>query len=78
MYIFPELINLGLKDGQEFPSDDHKKVAMSVGLQNASVTNRDILTEIVQAVVKVPSERIRKVTLDDLANEFGCPRVWEW
>lgn len=75
MYIFNEMIDLGLKEGQEFTSEDHKIVAQTIGLRNPNVTNRDILVDIVQAVLKVPQDRIRKITYEELVKEFGCPLV---
>lgn len=76
MYAFPDMINIGLKEGQEFPSDDHRQVAQNIGLCNRNVFDADTLTEIVQSVIKVPADRIRTVTLIELCDEFDCPRVW--
>ena len=76
MYIFPEMINMGLNKGQDWPSPEHKQVASALGLENSYVTTRDTLTEIVQSVLRVPADRIKLVTADDLATEFRCPVVW--
>lgn len=67
---------MGLKEGQEFPSEDHKTVAQTIGLCNRNVFDADTLMEIVQSVIKVPVDRIRTVTAMELCEEFGCPVVW--
>jgi hypothetical protein len=67
------MIYLGLKEGQVFPSEEHEDVAMTLGLCNSYVTDRTTLTEIVQAVCKVPAERIKTVTMDEMIKEFDCP-----
>ncbi len=76
MYAFPEMINIGLKEGQEFPSEDHKTVAQNIGLCNSNVHDATTLTEIVQSVIRVPADRIRTVTILELFEEFDCPEVW--
>lgn len=37
MYIFPDMIEMGLKEGEQFKSEDHRFVAVSIGLCNADV-----------------------------------------
>jgi len=75
MYVFPTMINLGLEENQLFPTGAHKHVASRIALRNSNVTNRDTLTEIVQAVLRVPTDRIKEVTLRQLIDEFNCPDV---
>jgi hypothetical protein len=76
MYCLESMIDLGLKNGQTFPSEEHKDVAMTLGLCNPRVTDRTTLTEIVQAVCKVPAERIKTITLDEIIKEFDCPNCF--
>ena len=76
MYIYEEMIDLGLKEGQTWPSDEHKHVAITIGLGNSNVTTKDKLIEIVQSVLKVPQERIKLVRYNELVAEFGCPAVF--
>ncbi len=66
MYIYPGMINLGLKKNQSFPSEDHKKVAQNISLENPRVNTRDKLTQIVQEVILVPQNKIRHITMRDL------------
>lgn len=75
MYIVPSMIDLGLLENQQWPSEAHKTVASIIGLCNKHVTNRTYLTEIVQAVIKIPQDRIETVTLQECRYEFNVPFV---
>jgi hypothetical protein len=75
MYILPSFINYGLKEGQEWPSEAHQVVAGVVALCNPNVTTRDRLNDIVQAILKIPVDRIETVTYPQLISEFGVPDV---
>ena len=67
------MIEMGLMDGQEWPTPDHKVVAQNLALCNPQITNKDRLIEIVQSVIKIPKERIRLVTYEDCRQEFKVP-----
>lgn len=72
MYIFPEMIDLGLPDdgSLEFPSEDHRAVAQALALGNPNVTTRDQLAFIVREVCNIPVEKIRTVCPRDLSTEL--------
>ncbi len=73
MYIFPEMIELGLLDGQEWPSKEHKTVAQNLALCNSQVTTKDHLIDICQAIIKIPNDRIRTITFAECRDEFQVP-----
>lgn len=75
MYIHPEMVDMGLEDGQEWPSSDHRFVAQNLALCNSAVCTREALTEVVQAVIAIPSDRIKSVTLNDCRYEFHVPYI---
>jgi len=75
MYMIESMINMGLEEGQEWPSDAHKRVALNIGLYNLLVKDIDTLTNICQSVISVPQDRIELVTFEDLVTEFNCPNV---
>ena len=75
MYILPDMIEIGLKDGEEFNSEDHRFVAVSFGIANPQVTTKDQLIDIVQAVQRVPQNKIKKVSMVDLRKKYGMRRV---
>lgn len=70
MYIFPEMINLGLKEEEDWTSEDHKKVASTVLLGNSNINTRDRLTDAVGKINKIPMEEIKLVTIDDLMKKY--------
>lgn len=73
MYIFPEMIDMGLAEGQTWPSPEHRVVAQNLGLCNPDVRERDRLTEICQGVIKIPQDRIKTVTPVQCREEFHIP-----
>jgi len=75
MYIFPNMIEMGLKEGKTWPSHDHKQIASTIGLCNPNVTTMDTLQAVVTAVCAVPQERIRRVSYKELVDEFDLPDV---
>lgn len=75
MYIFADMIDLGLPEGEIWSSEDHRVVAQNIGLCNPRVTTRDSLTEIVIAINKIPQCAIRHVTAADLAEKYAVPFI---
>jgi hypothetical protein len=75
MYMLPDMIYLGLKDGESFPNDDYKQVACAIGLCNDRINTRSELQEIVRAINLVPLDEIRTVTLIDLATKYKVPYI---
>jgi len=75
MYMIEGMIDMGLKEGQTWPTDAHRKVAQFMGLFNSRVTTRDALYEVVQAVIKVPADQIELVTAIDLATKYNVPYI---
>lgn len=68
MYMLEDMIDMGLKRGQKWPTDTHRVVACNLALCNPLVRNRDTLTEIVQKVRKIPKSKIETVTMADLST----------
>jgi hypothetical protein len=68
MYLIESMIDMGLKDGQKWPSPAHRRVACTLAIGNPMIRTRDELAEIVQKVCKIPKTQIRKVGYYDLAK----------
>ena len=68
MYAIPDMIDMGLKDGQTWPSDAHRLVAQRLGLCNPLVKTRDALNDVVQKVITIPADKIKVVTIADLPD----------
>jgi len=71
MYIMNDMLEMGLEDGEEWPSDHHRDIAAFVCLCNPRINTRDLLMENVSIVNKIPAEKIKKITPLDL-TELGC------
>lgn len=71
MYAFPEMITeLGLKEGEHFPTSAHQVVAEKICLGNPNIDNRDRLQSAVSSILSVPIDRIETVTYNELIEEF--------
>lgn len=66
MYMMESMIDMGLEEGQKWPTSAHKAVACNLALCNPLVKNRDTLTDIVQKVCKIPKSEIKTVTMAEL------------
>lgn len=66
MYMLDDMIDMGLKDGQKWPTPAHREVACNLALCNPAVKTRDTLTAIVQKVRKIPKSKIETVSWSDL------------
>lgn len=75
MYMIPNMIDMGLKEGEEWPTQVHKEVAMSVLLCNPSINTKDKLTEGVSKILKIPNDVIKTVTINDLPKYGFCLNV---
>ena len=74
MYGFSDMIELGLLEGQEWPSNAHKIVATNLGICNPRLTCCGDLVELVGSILKVPKDRIKSVTTEELIDEFNLYR----
>jgi S-adenosylmethionine/arginine decarboxylase-like enzyme len=74
MYMIDDMIDMGLEDGQKWPTKAHRAVAQNLALCNPMITTRDALTEIVQKVCSIPKTEIKKVKFTDLPK-YGIALV---
>jgi len=75
MYCFKEMIAMGPQEWSN-PFTRTREGAATIAIGNPFVTSKDAMIDIVQSVLKVPSDRIKLVTLMSLLMSFGCPVVW--
>lgn len=76
MYLFPDMVDIGLKKDQSWPHEDYKTVAENCCLGNPNINTADKLSEVVQCILKVPPEDIRKVTKEDFIEKYDCSNYW--
>jgi hypothetical protein len=66
MYLIEDMVDMGLKSGQDWPTPAHRLVAANIVIGNPMVRDRGTLNEIVQRVVRIPKKTIKSVTFADL------------
>lgn len=66
MYVFENMIEIGMGKGKKWPSGAHKKVAINALLCNPRITSAEILKRNIEIINKIPKERIKKVTRAEL------------
>lgn len=71
MYAFDTMIDLALRDGQEWSSDIHRTIAVKACIANPAVRMMDTLRNNVNIINNIPHERIKEVTFQDLVD-MGC------
>ena len=76
MYLFPDKVDSGLKEGQEWPHPDYKIVAENCCLGNPNINTMTKMYEVVQCILQIPQEDIRLATKEDLINKYDCSNYW--
>lgn len=71
MYLLPDMVDMGLGDGQKWPTKAHRVVAQNLLLGNPLIRCRDQLNEGVQKVIAIPASRIETLTVADLPARPG-------
>jgi len=66
MYMLESMIEMGLKDGQKWPSKAHRAVALNLAICNPLIKTRDDLMSVVGKVCEIPKLEIKKVKYEDL------------
>ena len=75
MYFAPAFVDAGLKKGQFWPSPEHRQVAGVIILGNPNVVKQETIEKVVQAILQVPKQRIKKISYKQLVSEFKMPDV---
>lgn len=71
MYLFEDMIGLGLCEGEEWTSPDHRQVAVYSCLSNPAVSTRESLEYNVGIINSIPQGQIRTITSKGL-RQLGC------
>lgn len=61
IYLHEEMVRIGLKEGQQFPSEEHRIFSVNLCIGNPFVSDADILTEIVQYICTIPNSDITSI-----------------
>jgi hypothetical protein len=77
MYAMPGMEDIGLKKGQEWPTEAHRDVAQKLCLCNQNIFTAEVLQQVVQAIIKVPNDKIKQITLEQLVKRNPhIDRLW--
>lgn len=66
MYMFEEMIDMGLKLRQKWPTPAHRVVAVNIAICNPLIFTRTAFNDVVQKVCKIPKSKIKTVTLAEM------------
>jgi hypothetical protein len=75
MYIIPETVDVGLLNDQDWPSPEHRQVAQNFALCNSNVNTIDKMIAICQAIIKIPQEKIRTITVAECREVYAVPFI---
>lgn len=71
MYMILDMIDMGLQNGQSWTSPEHRQVAQNLAICNPNVKELDVLIQIVQVVLTVPTNLIKTITYDQIVKDYG-------
>lgn len=66
MYCLPDMVDLGLRKGETWPTDAHRKVAEALAIGEPSIRTRDQMISLVGKINSIPADKIKLVTMADL------------
>ena len=68
MYLFEYMIDMAIPKGMEWPSEEHRQVAIRLLIANPEITTLTAMQNGVMSVMRIPPHQIKEIDLDDL-----CP-----
>ena len=68
MYLLSDMIDMGLLEGEDWPTSTHRQVAINLFIGNPHVNSRTELQNGVTKVIKIPDDKIEQVTIEDLKD----------
>lgn len=66
MYLMDEMVDMGLPDGVQWPSEMHRTAAQNILIANPSIKNMDDLKQGVLNIINIPQKTLEKLTIQDL------------
>ena len=71
MYLLENMLDKALeKCDQKWKSEDHKVVAVNICIGNSRINTMDQLMECVSIINKIPKNKIKVVTVNELQNDY--------
>jgi len=70
MYLIPDMIDMGLREDVEWPTESHRTVAINSLIANPNVISRDQLQLGVDHILNIPNNKIETIKTLEL-SEYG-------
>lgn len=68
MYLFDDMVDMGLPDGVRWPSEMHRMAAQNLLIANPSIENMDDLKKGVLNIINIPGKTLETLTIEDLSR----------
>ena len=68
MYLIPDMIDMGLSESEDWPTLYHRQVAINLFIGNPNVNTRTELQTGVNKIIKIPNNKIKQITIEDLKD----------
>ena len=62
------MVDMGLPEGMEWPSELHKKLAINLLICNPEISSMDLLQSGVINILNIPAEKIQNLLIEDLSK----------
>ena len=78
VYLVKGMVEIGLKEGENFPTGSHRVVAENLVIGNPAVDDAEKLTKVVQYVLTIPTDQIRQIRLEDMPKDIQSTVTGNW
>jgi len=68
MYLFESMVDMALPKGMEWPSEEHRLVAIRLLIANPEITTLTSIKNGVMSVMRIPLHEVKEIDLDDLCT----------
>ena len=70
MYLFDNMVDMALPEGMDWPSEQHRQVAIRMLIANPYISTLPDIKNGVMSVLRIPPSQIEEIKLDELSH-FG-------
>ena len=68
MYIYEDMVDMGLPNGVSWPTEAHRIVAQNILLNNSQIDDLDKLKQGVINVLNIPTTKIKTIKMEELSK----------
>ena len=70
MYLFEDMVDMALPEGERWPTEHHRQVAIRLLIANPDINTYRAIKNGVLSILSIPVTQIQEIKLDDLSH-FG-------